>query len=272
MPSSRLERCARRAHVHARRMLAVLAHHRQRLGIAGALVAQAHLADPLRIGLGPPMAVPSVLVAAGGDAIVAVGALRDVDQQAPALQRRGGLLGRARLGELDQPQARRQRRTRRGGRTPTQELAAVRAHGRHRGDAAPGAWASGTRSSRCSPRRRRGSSSRSRPCRARCRSSRLAWQFDAVLEAEARRADALVHREVALVQEHLHVVAAHLGGGCDALAGRSRSSIAGRGRGPPRRRPRARTPRPPAGRPRPRPRSASSARSLAQWSPMPILM
>ena len=116
-----LERGAGRAHVHARRVLAVLAHERQRLRVAGALVAQAHLADPLRIGRGRPWPVDAVLLVAGGDARVAIRALRDVDQQPPALQLGGGLLRRARLRELDQPEARRERTRPRRRRRPNPE-------------------------------------------------------------------------------------------------------------------------------------------------------
>ena len=40
---------------------------------------------------------------------------------------------------------------------------------------------------------------------------------DAVLEAVFRGANAAVHGRVALVQKHVHVIAAHFSGGLDAL-------------------------------------------------------
>jgi hypothetical protein len=66
--------------------------------------------------------------AASIDLSGAIGAPRDVDQQAPALQRRRGLLRRARLDELDQPEARREGGARRDGRRPAEEIASVRIH------------------------------------------------------------------------------------------------------------------------------------------------
>src|SRR3990172_7892313 len=103
------ERGAGGADVDAGRVLAMLAHHRRRMHAAAAHVLQLDLAYPLWVGARMPGALDAVFGGAGFDAIVATGsALVGVDQQAPADLPRHRLLGRARSGDLDQADSRRE--------------------------------------------------------------------------------------------------------------------------------------------------------------------
>ena len=161
-----LERGAGRADVDAGRLGAVLAHHRQRGGAAGLDLLDLDLADPLRRGRRGPR-VEAVLGVAGADAVgAAAGALRRVDQQAPAHLGAGAGAGRARparsrSGGCPARAARRPRRRRPGRGTC----------GGPRALSAPSSWLAhgsaaaacaapcshGTRSSRSSPPRSCGS-------------------------------------------------------------------------------------------------------------------
>ena len=97
------ERSAGGTDIHARWMLAVLAEQGQGLGIAGLLVTQLDLADPLCIGFGAAVSGQAVFLGAGIDAICA--AFRTpagIDQHAPAYGAGDGLIGGTCLRDLVQ--------------------------------------------------------------------------------------------------------------------------------------------------------------------------
>ncbi len=98
------KRRAGRAHVHARRALAVLTQQRQRERPARRRIVDVGFADPLRIGFGTTEALETVLVIAGIDARrTALGAPRRINQHAPAHRAADGL--RLGLGDhqIDEP-------------------------------------------------------------------------------------------------------------------------------------------------------------------------
>ena len=98
-----LERGAGRTDIHARRMLAVLAEQGKSLRIAGLLVTQLDLADPLGIGLGTAVTGQTMFLSAGIDALcAALCAFAGIDQHAPANSGGDGLIGGTCLSDLMQ--------------------------------------------------------------------------------------------------------------------------------------------------------------------------
>jgi hypothetical protein len=88
---SAFERGLGRADIHAGRMFAMLAHHRQRQSASAADILDLDLAYPLRVGRAG-LAGQAVLFVAGAHAIVAAFlALGGIDQHAPAHSRTGRL-------------------------------------------------------------------------------------------------------------------------------------------------------------------------------------
>ncbi len=92
-----LERRAGRTDVDARRVGAVLAHHRD-LALGSVLrIAQRHFANPLCVGFGVAGRPPAILVAAGFHTEIASGgALVQIDQERPSSGRGRRLIRRSR--------------------------------------------------------------------------------------------------------------------------------------------------------------------------------